>query len=174
MKIALAVVGICVAGGFAAPHVTTPAPFKDRAAMMIYDGTDHVLSLVPHADSANLALILLQQWEGDPVALSQLADRPCVGVALFSRTEWAQLLTRGRTPEDVRPAEASLRLRVYPATLNARAAVEDIHAGTAHVAIGIEQAASAGVRPRGTSASEPFRWSVQAYVDKARGACTAK
>ena len=175
MRIALAVVGICVSGAFVAQPVTTPSAvaLKDRGAMMIYDGTDHVLALVPYADSANLALILLQQWQGDPVERSRLAGRPCVGVALFSKTEWGLLLARGRKPDEVHPSEAALRLRVYPATPDARAAVEDIGAGTAHIAIGIEQgSSSAGPQPRG--AKTPFTWSLQAHLDKARGACTAK
>jgi hypothetical protein len=161
---------------FTTPRVTTTpeSRLKDRAAMMVYEGRDRVIALVPYADSANLALIVLKQWQGDVVARPQLADRPCVGVALFTKSEWAQLTASGRRPSDVRPSEAAMRLRLYPATKAARAAVEDIGEGTAYVAIGLEHSQNTMPRTRTDSVMGRFKWSVQAYVDSARGPCTAE
>src|ERR1051325_11690827 len=113
MRIALAALGAYLLAAFTTPSENNR---KDRAAMMIYDGRDHVIAFLPHADSANLALILLTQIEGDSVSRPQLAGRSCVGVALFSRSEWAQLTASGRTPTNIRPSEATMLLSVYPAT----------------------------------------------------------
>jgi hypothetical protein len=147
--------------------------------MMIYEGRDRVVALLP-ADTANLALIVLAQIKGDVVAPSQLADRPCIGVALFSNVEWTNLTSR-RKPSEVRPSEATLRLRVYPATPTARVAVENIQDRTVYVAEGLEILENP---PRRTThlngAAPPFneglplKWSVQARLDSARGRCSVE
>ncbi|HEY9226987.1 MAG TPA: hypothetical protein VIP11_10090 [Gemmatimonadaceae bacterium] len=129
MRIAVVVVTACVI----AASTASSGHRKDRAAMMIYEGRDRVVALLP-ADTANLTMIL-SQLEGDTVAAPQLADRPCIGVALFSNREWAAL-TATRKPSEVRPSEATLRLRIYPATANARVAVENLQERHAYVAEG--------------------------------------
>ena len=128
--------------------------------MMIYEGRDRVVALLP-ADTANLALIIFSQMEGDAVPQSQLTGRPCIGIALLSNKQWAALIARGRRPSEVRPSEATMRLRVYPAAANARATVENIQERSAHVAIGLEHLS-------------PLKWSVQAHLDSARGRCSVE
>jgi hypothetical protein len=175
MKLLVAVAAATIAVATAAPRsMTAESRLKDRAAMLVYDGRDRVIATIPHADSANLALIMLKQWEGDAVPRQKLAGRPCVGIALFSRLEWAQLTANGRKPSDIRPSEATMRLRLYPAVTGARAVVEDIGQGTAHIAIGLEEVQNWKQKTAADSARGPFRWSIQAHLDRARGPCTAE
>jgi hypothetical protein len=147
-----------------------PSAFKDRGAMMLYEGRDHVLSVVPRADSANIALILLRQWEGDAVKPEQLAGRSCLGVALFSRTQWEQFMYAGRKPADILPGEASMRLRVYRATDAAPPAVQDIVTGKAWVAVALQELAKPGTVINKTK----WDWSVKSLVDSVRGPCTVE
>jgi hypothetical protein len=164
---------VCLVAAFSAPSPTTgsSARLKDRAAMMIYDGRDRVIARLP-ADTANLALIVLTQMEGDVVARSQLSNRACIGVALFSNREWATL-TASRKPSEVRPSEATMRLRLYPATPTARATVENIQKRTAYVAIGLELLQNPPPRAP-FNAGVPLEWSVQARLDSARGRCSVE
>lgn len=147
---------------------TSTALRKDRAALMIYDGKDRVISLVTQADSANLALILLHGWEGSDVPIEKLEGRPCIGVALFSKSEWWKLLATGRKPEEFKPSETSMRKRLYPARGNDSAAVFDIATGKATVAAAFYQWDKA-IAER----SIP-QWSVRSYVDRATGPCTVE
>ena len=136
--------------------------------MMIYDGKDHVIALVPHADSANLALILLHQWEGSSVPVEKLAGRPCIGVALFSKSDWAALMASGRKPEDIKPSETPMRKVIYSAQGSDSAAVLDVATRKANVAIAFyEMDKWAATATRGA-------WSIQAYARKATGPCTAE
>lgn len=173
MRIALIAAGACLLAAAAVPR-------KDRAAMMIYEGRDRVVALLP-ADTANLALIVLsmRESETDTVALSQLANRPCIGIALFSIKEWKALTVDGRTPSEVRPSEATMRLRVYPASATARATVENIMERKAYVSLGLEwlQNPLLAARTRADSAKvrqKPLDWSVQAQLDNARGRCAVE
>ena len=141
---------------------------KNQAAMIIYEGKDRVLSLVSEADSASLAEILLRQSQGSAVAAERLSGRPCIGVALFSKPDWARLVANGRRPEDIGPADARVRLRVYPASATDSAAVQDVATGTAYVAI-------AFYPRRGMSSRwNADRWSVKAHADRASGACAVE
>ena len=174
LRIAFVAASACVIAAFTAPSPTVP---KDRAAMMIYEGRDRVVALLP-ADSANLADIILA-GQGDTVALSQLTDRPCIGVALFSNKEWAALIASGRKPSEVRPSEATRRLRVYPATTNARATVENIQERIAYVAVLLEFSQTYRQPPAGADSAtrsryKPLKWSIQARLDSARGPCTVE
>ena len=156
-SVILALGASLVAAGWTTRTETPEAArLKDRAAMMIYDGRDRVIALIPQADSANLALILLQQWEGELVPKAQLSDRSCVGVALFSKAEWAAFLGRGLKPADVRPSQASLRLRLYPASGDRPPAVQNVQTDSARVALGLQRHAT---------------WSLRTYVDAAKGPC---
>jgi hypothetical protein len=169
MRSTIAVTSAYLVAAFTTPLLvpTSNGVLKDRAAMLIYDGRDRVLARLPFRDTANMALIVLVQMEGDRVARSQLANRPCIGVALFSNYEWAALATIGRKPEDVRPSDAAMRLRIYPATEKMHAAVENIQERRAYVAVGLE----AMKDPR---ARVPLTWSVQTHLDSARGRCTVE
>jgi hypothetical protein len=142
---------------------------KDRAAMIVYEGRDRVLSVLPYADTANLALILFTQIQGDSVSRASLTGRPCIGLALFSKNEWAQL-TATRRPTDVRPSEAFMRLRLYPARTGSPAAVQHVQTGEAYVALGLEYAQNGFPPTKWPS----LKWSVQTYLDSARGPCTAE
>jgi hypothetical protein len=181
MKIAVVVVSAWLVAAMTAPSpiLRSPVLRKDRAAMLIYEGRDRVVARLP-ADTANLALILLsmRESESDTVALSQLANRPCIGIALFSTREWAALTAGGRQPSDVRPSEATMRLRVYPATTNARAAVENIQQRIAYVSLGLEFAQNpllaARTRADSARAGKPLKWSVQAMLDSAHGHCSVE
>lgn len=181
MRIAVIAGSACLLALLTAPSPTLPSktPRKDRAAMMIYEGRDHLVALLP-ADTANLALIILSMRDGDAVAQSQLADRPCIGIALFSNREWTALIASGRKPSEVRPSEATMRLRVYPATPSARATVENIQERIAYVAIGLEYLQNPPPpRTRADSARSPvtgppLKWSVQARLDSARGRCAVE
>jgi hypothetical protein len=157
MKLPMLIVGAALV------LLTDRAVPKDRGALMLYHGRDSVISIIPQADSANLALIMLRQWTGDPVAPAQLAGRSCLGVALFSKAEWATLMASGRTPEQIRPAEASMRLRVYPPTATAPAATQDISTRDAWVAIAFQEVEKSSVT-----------WSVKTRAEKTRGPCTAE
>ena len=155
-----------VAISHASPRPT--AIRKDRAALMIYEGRDRVISLVPHSDSANLALILLHQWSGSKVPVERLANRPCIGVALFSNSDWARLLASGRRPEDIEPSDTPMRKRIYPAHGSDSAAVYDIASRTANVAAAfyaVEEAAITRHVPR---------WSLKLMADKATGVCSVE
>src|SRR5262245_28896313 len=170
MRSAIAVTSAYLVAVFTTPLLarTSNSVLKDRAAMLIYEGRERVLARVPFSDTANLALIVLTQMEGESVTRSQLANRPCIGVALFSKYEWA-VVTANRNPDEVRPSEAAMRLRVYPATQTVRAAVENIQGRRAHVAVGLEEMRNPRNGPR-----YPLDWSIQAYLDSARGRCTAE
>jgi hypothetical protein len=139
----LAATGVALVA--AAP--TRPSAFKDRAAMILYEGRDHVVSVIPYADSANLTLILLRQMEGDAVKPEQLAGRSCIGVALFSTYEWAQATRFGRKPADAQPGEASMRMRVYPSTPTAPPVVQDVVTGAAWVSVALQMAAESPAAP---------------------------
>jgi hypothetical protein len=171
MKIAIVAAGACLVAAFTAPSAENR--LKDRAAMMVYDGRDRVIALMPYADSANLTLILTQ-IQGDSVTRQQLANRSCVGLALFSKWEWSILTAGGRKPSDIRPSEASIRFRLYPATKDARAAVEDIRDGKAYVALGFEWAENPPPPAPGKPATQPIKWSIPGYAARAQGPCTAE
>lgn len=155
--------------------------------MMLYDGRDRVVALFPK-DTANLAdvLLSLHESDNDTVALSQLTNRPCIGIALFSTKEWSALLAGGRQPSEVRPSEATTRYRVYPATQNARVTVENIEQRIAYVSIGLEFARNplAWAKTRADSArtaetrwmkdGRHALWSVLAQLDSARGRCSVE
>ena len=143
--------------------------------MLIYDGRDRVIARLPFADTANLAMIMLDGVRGDSVAPSQLATRSCVGIALFSKREWAALTSNGRSPNDVRPSEATMRLRVYPATKTARAVVENVLERKAFFAEGLEYMQNPPPpKTRADSSRTPITWSVQTYLDNAQGPCTVE
>jgi len=172
MKAALVVAGACalVAFPLAREAMASGALRKDRAAMMIYEGRDRVISVVPNADSANVALIMLTQWVGRDVNKAALAGRSCVGVALFSRFDWGRLTAAGRAPAEIRPAETPLRLRLYPATGMMPAAIEDITAGKAWEAIGLDPASL----PTALRGFAYDTWSIPKHVKAAKGPCTVE
>jgi hypothetical protein len=136
--------------------------------MMIYDGRDRVISVVAHPDSANLALILLHQWEGSNVPVERLAGRPCIGIALFSRSDWARLMASGRTPADIKPSETPLRKRLYPAHGSDSAAVFDIATGKANVAVAFYE------HDKAVASRKLTPWSVKTHTEKATGVCTVE
>jgi hypothetical protein len=147
---------------------------KDRAAIMYYTGRDSVISLVPAADSANLALILLTQWQGDTVRLSTLANRPCLGVALFSRGEWAALASAGKLPGDIRPRDAAWRIRIYPATRSAPIAIHDLATGHAYRAIGLEDATFRQFKESKGNEESPLKRPVGSRLATITGTCSAE
>ena len=99
MKTAVLAGSACLVVALTAPSAipSSRVLLKDRAAMMIYQGRDSIVALLPQ-DTANIALIILSMSEGDSVAPSQLVDRPCIGLALFSNKEWTALMASGRRP----------------------------------------------------------------------------
>jgi hypothetical protein len=168
LSVLAAGIGVFALAGFSPGAPSFPVLRKDRAAVMIYDGKDRVISVVAQHDSANLALILLHQFEGSNVPVERLAGRPCIGVALFSKSDWARLMADGRKPEDIKPSETPMRKRVYPASGPDSAAVFDIATGRGNVAAAFyawDEAAT-------TKKLEP--WSVKVLTDKATGPCTVE
>ena len=146
---------------------------KDRAAIMYYTGRDSVISLVPLADSANLAMIVLTQWQGDTVRQSSLAGRPCLGVALFSRIEWAALASAGKQPGDIRPRDAAWRIRIYPATSSAPAAIHDLASGHVYRAIGLEDSTFRQFKTAKGNEESPLKRPVESRLAAIRGSCSA-
>jgi hypothetical protein len=154
----------------AAAAIAAAVP-KDRAAIMYYAGRDSVISLVPSADSANLAMILMTQWQGDSVPLDRLKGRPCLGVALFSRGEWAQYTMSGRRPEELRPRDAAWRIRVYPASRSDPIAIHDLMSGKAFHAIGLD---AEYLRKAGATGPHPLLPAVESRMGTLRGACSVQ
>ena len=144
-----------------------PVP-KDRAAIMYYTGSDSVISLVSSADSANLAMILMTQWQGDSIPLDRLKGRPCLGIALFSRGEWGQFTASGRRPEDLRPRHAAWRIRLYPASQSDLVAIHDLLNGKVYHAIGLD---AAYLRKSGFTGPHPLLSSVESRMGTLHGAC---
>jgi len=173
MKAALVVAGACalIAFPLAREAMASGAFRKDRAAVMIYEGRDRVISIVPNADSANIALIMLTQWTGRDVHKAELAGRPCVGVALFSKWDWGRLMAAGRAPDDVLPTETPLRLRLYAATGMMPAAIEDITAGKAWEAVGLDPQ-HLSKTPAAVAAFAA--WSIPNRMKAAKGPCTVE
>ncbi len=151
---------------------------KDRAAIMYYTGSDSVISLVPSADSANLAMILMTQWRGDSVPVARVVGRPCLGVALFSHIEWGKYLTTGRRAEDLKPKDASWRLRIYAPSGKEPITIQEVSTGMTYHAIGLDrdfirkQALTS--RNPGEILEVPLWSSVENRLGNLKGACDVK
>jgi hypothetical protein len=101
----------------------------------------------------------LLRIKGPSVALAELTERPCVGLALFTRDEWSALKRRGLSAREIRPEMAGVRVSLYPAFGNAAAVIRDpawsaadaggLPSGVAWVALGA---------PRLKGTSIPVEW----------------
>jgi hypothetical protein len=149
---------------------------KNRAAVMYYTGSDSVISLVASADSANIALLLTTGLEGDSIPSARLGGRPCLGVALFSRAEWAGYAADGRRPEDLKPRDAALRIRIYGPSASEPITVQNVVTGKAHHGIGLDLPAlqKAAKSDKPAPMVEQFAAAVANRMGTLRGACSVQ
>jgi hypothetical protein len=144
---------------------------KDRAAIMYYSGRDSVLAFLPSADSANAASVFIAGIEGDSVPTPQLAGRPCIGLALFSRAEMAKSIEDGKRPEDLRPRDAAYRLVVYGATGSRPMAVHNLVKGRIYEAIFFDEEWH---RKAGSTGRIPLKGTIERFLAGRNGGCTAE
>jgi hypothetical protein len=102
---------------------------KDKAAVLIHGGIIDAPVLITRRDTANLFDIVLTRIRGEAVRPEDLVGRPCLGLAIFTITEWDVLTAEG-IPETVDPQRARSRIRLYPAIGDRPAVVHAPHVPT--------------------------------------------